>query len=126
MNREQRRKFNLSVKDSKVLTELANMSKIKKMLDDWKPIPEGAKVKLNIKRIKSDPDWDENTEDFNKKRYVRWIYDNQDKVFSVEYDPKYGNKPTTVCLKEDDSKPFKWLFWEGDLEVMDGKEVNIK
>ena len=119
MNREQRRKFNLSVKDSKVLTELANMTKIKKMIDDWKPIPEGTRVKLNIKRIKSDPDWNENTEDFNKKRYVKFVNANKDKVFTVEHDPKYGDKPTLLCLKEDDSYPFKWLFWEGDLTVLE-------
>jgi hypothetical protein len=119
MNREQRRRFNLSLKESKVLTELANMAKIKKALDEWKPIPEGAKVKLNIKRIKSDPDWEEAPEDFNKKRYVNWINRNADKMFTVEYDPKYGDKPTILCLKEDDSKPFKWLFWEGDLIVLE-------
>ena len=39
---------------------------------------------------------------------------NKDTVFTVEYDEKYKNKPSLVCLKEDTTDP-KWLFWVGDL-----------
>jgi hypothetical protein len=116
MNREQRRKLNLSPKESAVLTDLINMSKVKKALDNWKPIPEGTKVKLNIERIKADVNYDRLTD-----QYKTWIKENQDKTFTVEYDAKHKDNPQLLCLKEN-VEPVQWLFWEGDLIVLEDKE----
>ena len=109
MNREQRRKLNLSIKESAVLTDLINMAKIKKALDDWKPIPEGTKVKLNMEKITSHPDWNPNPTDWNHRRYVDWINVHKDDVFTIEYDPNHLKDLQMLCLKEDTTKP-KWLF----------------
>ena len=119
MNREQRRKLNLLPKDSIILTDLINMSKVKKALDDWKPIAEGTKVKLNIKKIKSDVNYPRLT-----NTYKTWVNENKDKVFTVEYDAKHKENPHLLCFKEN-VEPIKWLFWEGDLIVLEDK-VNEK
>ena len=113
LDREQRRKLNLSMKESAVLTDLINMAKIKKALDDWKPIPEGTKVKLNMERIKADVNYPRLTD-----TYKTWVNENQDKIFTVEYDPKHKENPQLLCLKEN-IEPVKWLFWEGDLIVLE-------
>jgi hypothetical protein len=113
MNRQQRRKFNLTSNESKVFEELVNMAKVKKALDDWKPIVEGTKVKLNIERIKSHPDYPRLTD-----TYKTWIDENQNRIFTVEYDSKYKNNPQLLCLKEN-VEPVKWLFWEGDLIILE-------
>lgn len=114
MNKEQRPKLNLSMKESVVLTDLINMATVKKALDDWKPIVEGTKVKLNMEKILSDVNYPRLTD-----KYKTWIDENQDKTFTVEYDQKQKKKPQLLCLKEN-VKPVKWLFWEGDLIVLEG------
>jgi hypothetical protein len=118
MNREQRRKLNLTSNESKVFEELVNMSKVKKALDDWKPIPEGTKAKLNMVKITSHPDWNPNTTDWNHRRYVDWINAHKDDVFTIKYDPKYKINPQMLCLKEDTTNP-QWLFHESDLIVLE-------
>ena len=60
------------------------MSKVKKALDDWKPIPEGTKVKLDMNKIKADVNYPRLTD-----QYKTWINENQDNVFTVEYDAKH-------------------------------------
>jgi hypothetical protein len=118
MNREQRRKLNLSAKESAVLTDLINMSKVKKALDDWKPIAEGTKVKLNMERITSHPDWNPNTDDFNHRNYVDWVTQNKDNVFTIKYDSAHLKDPQLLCFIEDNTNP-KWLFHESDLIVLE-------
>jgi len=113
INREQRRKLNISAKDSIILTDFINMSKVKKALDDWKPIAEGTKVKLNIDKIKADVNYPRLTD-----TYKIWVNKNKDKTFTVEYDPKHPKDPQLLCLKEN-VEPVKWLFWEGDLIVLE-------
>lgn len=123
MNREQRRKMNFTENQGKVFEELIQMAKIKKMHDDWKPIPEGTKVKLNYKSISSHPDWNPKTNDYNHKRYVDWIINHVNDIFTVEYDEKHKVNPQLLCLKEDNTIP-KWLIWEGDLTVIDESKEN--
>jgi len=118
MNRGQRRKLNLTENQGKVFEELIQMAKIKKMSDDWKPIPEGTKVKLDFKRISSYPNWNPNTDDFNHKRYVKWVESHLNEIFTVEYDEKHKINPTLVGLKEDTSIP-KWLFDTSDLIIIE-------
>lgn len=120
MNRQQRRKLNFTSNESKVFEELVNMSKIKKALDDWKPIPKDTKVKLNMDKITSHPDWNPETDDFNHRRYVDWINAHKDDMFTIEYDPKYEDNPQILCFVEDETVP-KWLFHESDLIVFGGK-----
>ena len=75
---------------------------------------EGEKVKIDVERIKSYPDWRE-----MRKDYREWIESHEGEVFTVEFDPskKENNSMETnifVQLKEDTTEP-KWLFWAGDL-----------
>ena len=119
MNREQRRKLNLSMKESAVLTDLINMATIKKALDDWKPIAEGTKVKLNMKKITTHPDWNPNTTDWNHRRYVDWINSHANDIFTIEYDSAHQKDPQLLCFKEDTTIP-KWLLHESDLIVLEG------
>lgn len=72
-------------------------------------LEEGIKVKLNYQKIVSRPDYLRLRED-----YRNFIEENKDKVFTVEYDPKYQYEPLWVCLAEDKT-PIKRLFYIGDL-----------
>ena len=118
MNREQRRKLNLSAKESAVLTDIINMATVKKALDDWKPIAEGTKVKLNMEKITSHPDWNPETDDFNHRRYVDWINAHCNDIFTIEYDSAHLKDPQLLCFKEDETQ-LKWLFHESDLIVLE-------
>ncbi len=91
----------------------------KKLSQKLAPIPEGTKVKLNYESIISDVNYNKNI-DSNKQKYHEFIELNKDRIFSVEYDPKFQDNPTLVCLKEDETDP-KWLFWIGDLIVINEK-----
>lgn len=107
MNREQKRNLIRNLKNKNFSKEAAN--RLVQMQETKKFLKEGQKVKLNLKSIKSHPDYNKLTE-----KYRNWIDENLDKEFTVEYDEKYKDNPTLVCLKEDTTYP-KWLFWEGDL-----------
>jgi hypothetical protein len=52
-------------------------------------IPEGTKVKLNIDK----------TEKGNPARN-KWVDENIDNIFTVKYDPKYGDDPVMVEFEE--------------------------
>lgn len=68
---------------------------------------EGTKVMLNLKNIKSHPD-------YNKYSFMYryFVENNSKKIFTVEYEK--GKSPNLVTLKEDITNP-KWLFFVGDL-----------
>lgn len=73
-------------------------------------IPEGAKVKFRIDKMRAHPDW------FRlEERYRKFVEDNVDTIFTVQYDALYPKEPLWVCLAEDPS-PIKWLFYIGDLK----------
>lgn len=93
---------------------LVSMAKLKKHIDDFEFIPEGSKVKINYKEIKSRPNYDR-----LKPEYRDFVEKNKDRIFTVEYDDKHREKPYLVCFKEDNS-PLKWL-WEisSDLIIVD-------
>ena len=67
-------------------------------------ITEGAKVKINI----------ENTEKGNPERN-KWVEENKDKVFTVKYNPKYGDSPIMVEFEE---YPL-WLWCVNELIVVE-------
>jgi len=79
-------------------------------------ILEGTKVKLNVKQIKSRPDYIR-----MRDTYKEFVESNVDNIFTVEYDEKKKDEPILVCLMEDPSE-VKWLFWVGDLFIV--KEIN--
>lgn len=82
-------------------------------------LSEGTKVRLNYDAIVNEPVYK------NKlKSYKKFVEENKDTIFTVEYDKKYQNKPILVCLAEDTS-PSKWLWHcESDLIVVDNISDN--
>ncbi len=87
-----------------------NLRRLQKLIQN-KPqtLPEGCKVKLDIEVLKGGIDYDRKTE-----KWKQWIENHQDDTFTVEYESRFGNEPSTVVLKEDDTDP-KWLWWVGEL-----------
>lgn len=86
---------------------------------------EGQKVKIDIVKILFYKDY----EKFSSS-YKQWIKKNQDKVFTVEYDPYRKENNTKdvnllVQLKEDETKP-KWLFFVNDLIMVDNNNLGSK
>ena len=67
-------------------------------------LPEGTKVKLDYDEIHDRPNYSKRNE-----RFIKFVEQNKDRVFTVEYDDKHKDKPYLVCLNEDTTKP-KWLF----------------
>ena len=86
-------------------------------LDDIYTIPEGTKVMLNYESITTEPDYKAKVEG-----YRTFVENNKDKIFTVQYDEKYRNKPVLVSLAEDTNE-IKWLWHcESDLIVIDEDE----
>lgn len=75
-------------------------------------IPEGTKVKLNYDKIISDINYPR-----MRRRWKEFIESAKGKIWTVEYDKKFGTQPEIVMLKEDVTEP-KYYFWVGDLEVI--------
>ena len=113
MNREQRRTYEKKLRAKGVSkSDAENIVALKQKLDSVEPLPEGQRVRLNIKSIMEHPDYERLTD-----RYKQFVQDNKDNVFTVEYDPQHLKNPTLVCLKEDPT-PVKWIWWVGDLEIV--------
>lgn len=93
------------------------MRKFKNAIDDFVFLPEGTKVKIDYNEITKRPDYNKMS-----KAYKDFIEENKDKIFTVEYDKKYQNKPYLVCLKED-TTPLKWL-WHSTLDLIVIDDVN--
>lgn len=105
MNREQRRKAEKNVKSKLKVSattakEIVKLQGVRQELD---PIPEGTKVKININ----------NTEKGNPVRN-KWIDENQDRVFTVKYNPKWGENPIMVEFEEDNL----WLWCINELDIV--------
>lgn len=71
-------------------------------------LPEKQKVKINYKRIASEKDYLK-----RQKKYRKFLEENKNKVFTVEYDRNHPDGKM-VCLEEDTTEP-KWLFTSYDL-----------
>ena len=97
------------------------MAKIKSMRDyisgendNANILAEGTKVRLNYYSIVNEPVYKS-----KRKAYKKFVNENKDKIFTVEYDENYKDKPILVSLKEDDGE-VKWLWHcESDLIVVD-------
>ena len=108
MNRKQRRNLDKKGFDGDKIAVMLDTYKILADAEDnW--IKEGEKVKLNVKKITSRPDWQRLTE-----RYRTFVMENANTVFTVKYEEKYGGTPSLVTFDEDNT----WLFWVGDLIVI--------
>ena len=114
MNRAQKRQLAKDIKRASKHSHQVDLGFLahKKGNRDGLSIPEGSKVQLNIEKMKKHPDWDRLEE-----RYRKFVEDNIDTVFTVEYDEQYQYEPLWVCLVED-TNPIKWLFYIGDLKVI--------
>jgi len=77
-----------------------------------KYVEDGDQVKLNIEKIMSAPDWDKLNPNFKD-----FCLNHSEDVFTVEYIPKFGDRPSIVRLREDDSSP-NWYFYTGDLTIL--------
>lgn len=97
MNRKLRRKMLLALKKYK---DGANSDS----QDLVYYFQEGEKVRINAKKITKG----------NSKR-VKWVMENANKIFTIEYEKKWGDKPMIYCLKEDETDP-KWYFSYFELE----------
>lgn len=128
MNREQKRKSIKSLtakgytkEQAEALTMLKATQEIKKFLK------EGDRVKLNIPQMKSRPEWKSEV-DQNKARFQAWVLAHQDVILTVEYDKKYQNNPSIVCVVEDETDP-KYINddecpWCIDCDETDSWECN--
>lgn len=114
INREEKRKYIKTLRAKGISKEDAELYlNYKQKTESIISIPEGTKVNLDLEQIKSQPDYERHPE-----KYKNWVEANEDNVFTVEYDEGKKVNPVTVCLKEDESQP-KWLFWIGDLKVVE-------
>jgi hypothetical protein len=80
-------------------------------VDDDFVIAEGTKVKLNYDSIVNEPTYERKVQG-----YKDFVENNKDKVFTVEYDEKYKNRPLLVMLKEDTNE-VKWL-WHSKFDLI--------
>lgn len=119
INREQRRKIESDLMkkqhiDRQKAKQLVYLSEVRDA-ENAPDIPTGTTVKLDTSKILSV------TGDKNKN-YLSFIKRNRNKVFHVSRDDPKATS-TVVVLEEDDS-PKKWLFWTGDLIVVE-EESNV-
>jgi hypothetical protein len=111
MNREQRRaaqkKTGLSADQVKMAEKIMQGTPLKSHT-----LPEGTRVKLNTEKIFK-------LEDFadRQPRWRKFVQENRNTVFTVEYDPRFGDTPSLVQLAEDPNI-IKFLWEVGDLEVV--------
>ncbi len=127
-NRKQKRAMErrLGIKGSKAQVNaiVKVLTKSKGLLDNIpkfkERLLEGDKVKLNVKRIKSHPDWER-----YQPAYKEFVEKNEGVVFTVEYDKEKERGGFLICLKEDTSKQ-KWLYSMVDLWVLDERDGKFK
>lgn len=108
MNREEKRKYEQQLKARGASSnDIRKALLIREYMALRTRLHEGDKVKLDVQKIRDSPDWRKYSE-----RYKQFVEENEDKIFTVEYDEKHSS--AVVCLKEDPSE-VKWLWWEGNL-----------
>jgi hypothetical protein len=103
LNRKQRRQLDKNGYDGNKISDIISAA------DSIKYIQEGEKVKLDVKKITGREDWQKLTE-----RYRSFVMSNVNTIFTVQYEEKYGDKPSLVTFVEDNT----WLWWTGDLIVL--------
>lgn len=133
LNRKQKRDIKKVLKKESCQEEKINafFNKIENNKSNPNMAYEGELVKIDYAAIVLSKDWG-----ILNKKYKNWLKENQDKIFTVEYDKNRGEnfkkeKHILVQLKEDTTNP-KWLFWAGylipekgqDLKKLEEKEKN--
>lgn len=74
-------------------------------------IPSGTKVKINYDRIMKH-------KDELSEKYIEWISQHKDEIFTCEKDETLSDTDMRVQLAEDDNE-VKWLFHVSDLILVD-------
>ena len=74
-------------------------------------IPTGTKVKINYDRIMKH-------KDELSDKYIEWITEHKDEIFTCEKDETLSDTDTRVQLAED-TNDVKWLFHTSDLILVD-------
>lgn len=100
------------MKSSYELTRKITSKIVKEYIQQKNSISNGTQVKLNLSAIQKDPNYQRKSD-----KWKAWIEQHKEEIFTVEYDPKFGDQPKVVTLKEDTSDP-KWLWFIGDLDVL--------
>lgn len=109
MNRKQKRalakKLNMSYAD---LIESINFDIVDMNIEQ---IPEGTQVKINYDKVMEH-------KDELSERYISWITEHKNDIFTCEKDTTLPDNSHRVQLKED-SNEVKWLFNTSDLILVD-------
>lgn len=100
------------MKSSYELTRKMTSKIVKEYIKQKNGILNGTQVKLNLSAIQKDPNYQRKSD-----KWKAWIEQHKEEIFTVECDPKFGDQPKVVTLKEDASDP-KWLWFIGDLDVL--------
>lgn len=109
MNREEKRKLAKKLKMSYAdLMASLDFQIVDMTIDE---IPTGTKVKINYDRIMKH-------KDELSDKYIEWITEHKDKIFTCEKDETLSDTDTRVQLAED-TNDVKWLFHTSDLILVD-------
>lgn len=108
MNRKQKRELAKKLKISyNQLLEMVNFEIADVTLEQ---LPEGTKVKLKVDKILK------RREELSEK-FISWVEEHKDDVFTCERDPSLPNDTKRAVFKEDDSE-VKWTFHVSDLDLV--------
>ncbi len=115
MNRKDKRNLakKLGISYSELMESL-NFQIVDMTIDQ---IPQGTKVKINYDRLMK-------KKDELSDKFINWITEHKDEIFTCEKDETLSDTDMRVQLAEDDSE-VKWLFHVSDLILVDenGKAV---
>lgn len=92
---------------------LANILLARGAAENYVPLEDGERVKLNYEKIKALPDYPVNMQ----PQYVDFVEKNKDRIFTVKTIPKFGPDHTVVTFNEDDT----WFFADVVLIRLDSK-----
>ena len=125
MNREYKRRLKKQISKAKKNTvneakrRFQELAELNNNQNESLSLPEGTKVKLNVKSITSKKDYETGYDN----DFKRFINEHKNDIFTVEYDKLQTHTYNLfVCLKEDPSI-IKWLFYVGDLLVLKEQET---
>lgn len=114
MNRAEKRKIAKQLKMS--YSDLVEALDFKIENITVEELPEGTLVRLKADQIL------EKRNELSEK-YIQWVEENRNKIFTCEKDPTLPEDSKRVVFKEDTNNP-KWIFHVNDLElVLDEKEI---
>ena len=98
-------KVNIETGSHSVLEFFETAASLEEAIENYQPIPDGTKVKINIQELKKSK--------LNRtERFENFIADNKDMIFTVK-----STTPHIVSLEETD-----FTFWEHHLTIVDSIE----